>query len=220
MRKEKRNILIFVIVLLSIIIISYFIFLSGITNKIRANVQSLASTMNNNINTSELPIIDEVVNSSGNQLVNTDVLLLIDASSKYNINKVQYSFDLKNWKDVKEKNNGKKISAKLVFSKTMNKKVYIRVQNDHGYKSYAYETVVNIDKDVPKLIFKKESNNVTIRAIDNVNLSNIQYSNDKLNWDSEKTTGEEVTIRKENFKYKYIRVIDSAGNISKIKEIK
>lgn len=220
MRKDKRNILIFVIVLIVIVIISYLMFSSGITSKLKANAQGLTAGLDNNVKATDLPVINEVVNSSGSKLVNTDVALIVSASSNHNINKVEYSYDLKNWKEVKEKVDDKEITTKIVFSKTMNKKVYIRVQNNRGYKSYAYYATVNIDKEIPTLRIKKEGNGVVIYAKDNIGLSSVQYSNDKLNWVSQRVSGEEVVLRKENFDYKYTRVVDTVGNISEVKSVK
>ena len=69
-----------------------------------------------------------------------------------------------------------------------------------------------------KAIHMKQS--LVIYAKDNIKLSKVQYSYDKLNWDSEDISGEEISLRKENFGYKYIRVVDSVGNISRVKEVK
>lgn len=219
MKKDKRNILIFVVIVLIVIFISYFVFSSGITDKLKASAQGMKASVDRDVNKSDLPIINEVINSSGENLVNTNVSLIINTSSKYNIKKVEYSFDLKNWKIIEEDINKKEASVRLNFSKTMNESVYIRVENDRGYKSYPYETIVNIDKDAPVM----EINNneaLVIYAKDNIKLSKVQYSYDKLNWDSEDISGEEISLRKENFGYKYIRVVDSVGNISRVKEVK
>lgn len=219
MKKDKRNILIFVVIVLIIIFISYFVFSSGLTDRLKASVQSMSASIDKDVNKSDLPIINEVINSSGEEIVNTDVSLIINTSSKYNIKKVEYSFDLKNWKTIKEDINKKEASVRLTFSKTMNKSVYIRVENDHGYKSYPYETIVNIDKDAPVMEINNNED-LVIYAKDNIKLSKLQYSYDKLNWDSEDISGEEMSLRKEGFEYKYIRVVDSVGNISMVKEVK
>lgn len=219
MQKDKRNVLIFIIVLVIIVFASYFIFTSGTTNKIKGSVERLTATVDQDVNASDLPVINYVVNSSGENLVNTDVAITVNASSMYNINKVEYSFDLDNWQEVKDNINDKEVSVKIVFTKTTNKKVYIRVINEKGYKSYAYETIVNIDKEKPNLSFAQKDNDVLITVSDNIGLSAIQYSNDKINWDEEEMTGEKVTLTKNNFGYKYIRVVDSVGNISNVKEI-
>lgn len=219
MQKDKRNILIFIVVLVIIVFASYFIFTSGTTTKIKGSVERLTATVDQDVNASDLPVINYVVNSSGENLVNTDVAITVNASSIYKINKVEYSFDLDNWQEVKEDINDKEVSVKIVFNKTINKKVYIRIINEKGYSSYAYETIVNIDKENPTLDLEKNNENIVIKANDNVGLSSIQYSNDKENWEDEDISGEEITLTKSNFEYKYVRVVDSVGNISKIKEI-
>ena len=40
------------------------------------------------------------------------------------------------------------------------------------------------------------------------------------NWDEEETSGEELTLTKKDFNYKYVRVVDMVGNISKEVEVK
>lgn len=218
MQKDKRNIFILLIVIMIVISISYLLFFSGLTIKLKASLQNL-TVNNSDANASDLPLIDSVINSSGEQLVNTDVAIIINSSSKYNITKVEYSFDLKDWKKVKGEYDSKNVTAKIVFEETMNEKVYIRVENEKGYKSYAYETVVNIDKEKPSISFNKDKNNVVISASDNNIVETIQYSNDKLSWQDEVVSGESVTITKDLAKGSYIRAVDAAGNISEVKKI-
>lgn len=218
MQKDKRNIFILLIVIMIVISMSYLLFFSGLTIKLKASLQNL--TINNNdANASDLPLIDTVINSSGQQLVNTDVAIIINSSSKYNITKVEYSFDLKDWKKVKGEYGSKNVTTKIVFEETMNEKVYIRVENEKGYKSYAYETIVNIDKEKPSISFNKDKNNVVISASDNNIVETIQYSNDKLSWEDEVVSAESVTITKNLAKGSYIRAVDAAGNISEVKKI-
>lgn len=218
MQKDKRNIFILLIVIMIVISISYLLFFSGLTIKLKASLQNL-TVNNNDANASDLPLIDTVINSSGQQLVNTDVAIIINSSSKYNITKVEYSFDLKDWKKVKGEYGSKNVTTKIVFEETMNEKVYIRVENEKGYKSYAYETVVNIDKEKPSISFNKDKNNVVISASDNNIVETIQYSNDKLSWEDEVVSAESVTITKKLAKGSYIRAVDAAGNISEVKKI-
>ena len=218
MQKDKRNIFILLIVIMIVISISYLLFFSGLTIKLKASLQNL-TVNNNDANASDLPLIDSVINSSGQQLVNTDVAIIINSSSKYNITKIEYSFDLKDWKKVKGEYGSKNVTTKIVFEETMNEKVYIRVENEKGYKSYAYETVVNIDKEKPSISFNKDKNNVVISASDNNIVETIQYSNDKLSWEDEVVSAESVTITKNLAKGSYIRAVDAAGNISEVKKI-
>jgi len=218
MKKDRRNIIILVIVIIVVIVISYLIFIYGLTDKLKGNAERLTAEVSDG-NISDLPVINYVVNSSGEELVNTDVALTINATSKYNIDKLEYSFDLENWNEVKDQINDKEINYKLIFTKTGDRKVYIRVQNEKGYKSYVYETKVMIDKKEPEISVAKKDNEVLITATDENGLSSIQYSNNKENWDEDEISGEKVTLRKNNFEYKYIRAIDSVGNISDVKKI-
>lgn len=220
MKKDKRNILILIIIAILVIIISYVLFASGLTSKLKASIESLDASTNEEVNASDLPIINNVINSSGETLVNTDVALIINASSRYNIVKLEYSNDLKSWKKIKGDLNKKEVNVKLVFSKTMDETIYIRATNDHGYKSYAYATKVMIDKKEPSLKVSKSSSDIIIKASDNDELAKIQYSTDKLNWTDEMVSGESITLRKQLDDEKYIRVVDMVGNISDIKELK
>lgn len=219
MKKDKRNIFILIMIIILAVVISYLLFFSGLTNKLKANVNELKVSVNDDINASDLPIIDGVINSSGESLVNTDVALIINASSKYKITKVEYSFDLKKWKIIKGNYDKNEITSKLVFSDDMNKQVYIRVQNEYGYRSYAYKTFVNIDKEKPIVIMGKNNNDVVIKAKDNNGLSSIQYSSDNLNWQEDEISGESIILTKNLPDGTYVRVVDSAGNISDAKKI-
>ena len=83
-----------------------------------------------------------------------------------------------------------------------------------------YKTAIKIDKTAPKIIIGKYKNDTTIKASDLNKVSSIQYSSDKLNWEDINVSGGEVTITKTFDKGTYLRAVDSAGNISKIKEVK
>ena len=219
MQKDKRNILILVIIIVIIIIVSYFMFTSGTTGNIKASIEKL-SAQSGDYNVSDLPVIDLVINSSGEKYVNTDVAITVNASSKYKIDKLYYSYDLEHFKEVKDDLDDTEITSKIVFSDTMNEKVYIIAENEKGYRSYAYETLVKIDKENPKVKVSKDGNDVVIKASDNNELKYIQYSSDGVNWTDEETSGEEITMTKENFDYKYVRVVDMVGNISKEVKVK
>lgn len=216
MRKDKRNLLILFVIVILVVFSSYFLFASGITGKLKGNVLKLDASLNDEVNASFLPVITMVINSSGEKIVNSDVAVTIIAESNYKIDKVYYSFDMENWTNATIENKGSdNITAKIVFDKTMNEIVYIVAENERGYKSYAYKTLVNIDKETPYIGVNK----TTLIASDNVGLSKVQYSNDKVNWDSTYITGTETTLSKD-VSYSYVRVVDLAGNISEIKEIR
>lgn len=216
MKKEKRNILILSFVIILVIIFSYLMFISGTTNKLRATLNR-KNVYNKENNASFYPIINMVINSSGESLVNSDVTLNIIGESIYNIDKVYYSYDGKKWYDnYYSFSKGKNANIKLVFNKTMNKKVYIKIENEMGYKSYQYETTINIDKEKPTI--KINSNDILIN--DNYELSSILLSNDKENFDEIKISGKKNILNINEVNYKYIKVVDKAGNISELKKVK
>lgn len=216
---RKKNIIIFLIVLLLIISISYFMTFFGVTDKLRGEVYELKVATKEGRYTSDLPVISMVVNSSGGRIVNDSVALTISAESNCNIKRLEYSTDLKSWTTVSKDFNNKKIITKIVFDNFIYGNVYIRVINEKGYRSYAYETSVKIDKSIPSLKVYNENGDTIIKVNDNIMLASIQYSNDKINWDEEEIFGEAITLRKNNINYKYVRAVDIAGNISLIKKI-
>ena len=216
---KKSNLIILCISILLTIFASYFIFVSGITKKLVANVNDILLVNKEGELTSDLPIINMVLNSSGEKLVNTDVAIIVKATSNYNIKKLEYSYDLKNWTTFNKDFNSKEIIAKLVFKRTTKSNLYIRVLNDRGYRSYAYKTKINIDKDKPYLSIKKDSSDIIIKASDNGSIKYIQYSNDGLNWDSEELSGNKIALAKNASDITYVRVVDMAGNISKVKKV-
>ncbi len=220
MKKDKKNLFIFIIIIVCVIVFSYFLFFSGITEKLRASATGITANVDKDIKKEDLPVINSVINSSGNSVVNSNVVLNVTASSIYKITKVEYSFDLKDWKKISGNFNRNNIDAKIIFTKTMDKKIYIRVTNDHGYRSYPYKTSVKIDKESPVIEIGNFESDTVIKAKDNVEISSIQYSSDKLNWEDFDVSGEEVTITKTLSSGTYLRAVDSAGNISKIKEVK
>lgn len=221
MKKDRRNILILFLIIMVMILTSYFLFVSGTTSKIKASLNKMESNFNEEPNVSDYPIITMVINSSGEKLVNEDVAITIKANSNYKIDKIYYSYDKEKWyNDAYETIYGKEANFKLLFTDTMNKMVYIKVENEKGYQSYVYETRINIDKNIPDIKVRGNGKEITISLTDNVGLSSIQYSLDGINWDEEEISGKKVTLRKENFEYKFIRTVDLSGNISDIKEVR
>lgn len=221
MKKDKINILILVLILVFVILTSYFLYETGITNKLSASINKTEASLNKEANVSDYPVIKMVINSSGEKLVNDDVAITVLGESNYKIDKVYYSFDKKIWyDDVYFYEEGKNINAKIVFNKTIDKVLYIKLENEKGYQSYVSETNIKIDKQKPVLKVNNLFGKLSIIATDNFNLSYIQYSYDSINWEIEEITGKKVMLKKDDFNYKYIRLVDSAGNISKVKTIK
>lgn len=218
MRKDKRNLIFLVIALVLAVFSSYLLFASGVTSKLSASANRITASLDNSPNVSDYPIITMVYNSSGEKLVNNDVAITVVVENDYKIDKIYYSFNRKDW--IEGPNGVYKQGTtifKLVFNKTMNEKVYIVVENEKGYKSYPYETTVNIDKEKPQISVNNYFDKVIINASDNNALSKIQYSNDKMVWDDRKINGKDISVNGE--KYSYVRVVDTVGNISKIKKI-
>lgn len=220
MKKDRKNLFIFIIIIVCVIVFSYFLFFSGITEKLRASATGITANVDKDVKKEDLPVIKSVINSSGNSVVNSNVVLNVTASSIYKITKVEYSFDLKDWKKISGNFNRNNIDAKIIFTKTMDKKIYIRVTNDHGYRSYPYKTSVKIDKESPVIEIGDFESDTVIKVKDNVEISSIQCSSDKLNWEDFDVSGQEVTITKTLSSGTYLRAVDSVGNISKIKEVK
>ena len=221
MKKDRRNILILFLILMVIVLTSYFLFVSGTTNKIKASLTKLTASVNDDASTGYYPVITMVINSSGERLVNEDVALTVMAESAYRIDKIYYSFDKENWySNTYEADYGTEANIRLVFDETMNNTVYIKVENEMGYQSYAYETKVSIDKEKPKVSVSKSKGDISISATDNLGLSSIQYSTDGINWDDETVSGAKVNMNKADFNYSFVRVVDTAGNISDVKEVK
>ena len=216
MNKGIKNILILFIVIICVVGLSYVLFASGITSKLSANVNRMDAKFNEIADQSYYPLITLVVNSSGERLVNTNVAVTVFAESNYNIDKVYYSFDNKTWYEGFEKfEANKSISTKIVFKDNITKDIYIKVENEKGYKSYAYKTSIKIDKLPPTInIFMDK-----VYANDNYMLSSIQYSNDAINWIDMEVDKNDIKLDI-NKEYKFIRAVDKAGNISDVKQVK
>ena len=221
MRKEKRNIIILICCSIAIIFISYIMVSSGFTNKLFASVNKLTATVNDSNLSSDYPVIKMVINSTGEEITNGTAAITVFAEGRYKIDKLYYSFDNINWTD---KNTsiipGNNMEGKIVFNDTKYSKLYLIVENEKGYKSYSYETVLYLDNSLPNININKEQGKYFIKLSDDYELKYIQYSNDLNNWHSEEISGKMVTLLRNDIPYKYIRVVDLAGNISKYNEVK
>lgn len=220
MRKTKRNIIIFIVVIIALVAFSYYLFKSGATDKIKGQINKMTAVISPAKGPDDYPVIKFVFNSSGEKMVNNDVSLTIDVVSKYKVTNVSYSFDKKTWYDaINEFKYGNNVSEKITFTKTMNKTVYLRAENEKGYQSYYYETKVMIDKERPVVKVRQKNDKILISASDNVGVSRIQYSNDKLNWIDASPNTNKVMINKSELGYSYVRAVDVTGNISMVKKI-
>lgn len=218
MKKDKKNLIVLVIALVLVVFSSYLLFASGITGKLSASANKMTASLDDNPNASYYPVITMLINSSGERLVNENVAITVEAEGNYKVDKVYYSYDKKTWNEGNAvKIDAKKSVFKIIFSQSMNEKVYIVVENEKGYRSYPYETIVNIDKEKPSVGVSNYFEKVIINASDDLELSKVQYSNDKINWEEIVVDGKDISIQGEN--YSYVRVVDTAGNISNIKKI-
>ncbi len=215
---KKKNIIVLVILILMAIFISYFMFASGVTNKLKGELSGIFKDKTRY--TSSLPVITFVANSSGERLVNDDVAITVNAISNSKITSVEYSLDRVKWiKASFEEENGV-INAKITFKNSMNSDVYIKVKNEDGNQSYYYKTRVMIDKEKPIISVDSTPYSTVINLSDNFGLSYLQYSNDKLNWENEELSGDTMmSVNKLNLDFSYVRVVDKAGNISDVKMV-
>ena len=220
MKRAKTNIIIILLVIFIVIFTSYGIYKSGFTNKIKASLNRLTSKMDDEVLVGNYPKINLLINSSGEKMVNEDISVTVFATSNCKIDRLYYSYNLKKWYVFDNFKHGKNIKAKLTFKKNINSKLYIRVENEKGYKSYASKTSLKIDKKKPKINIRKSSDHIIITASDNTGLLKVGYSKDGENFDYEDLDeGKKTTFSKKYNDYKYVCVVDIAQNISKIKEI-
>lgn len=215
-----KKIILGVLVVILSIALSYLMFFNGTTNKVLASINKVAEKMDDVENYSSYPVISYVHNTSLDTWTSNDVSLYVLAESRYDIVKVKYSYDLKKWKTINLKDKSKDIEANINFNNNMNKDVYIRVENEYGYESYAYKTKVMIDKTKPTVKLLKNNGSYEINYSDNFIVKKVQYSTDKLSWIDEEINKKHGYLNKDLSKYKYLRVVDLAENISDIKEIK
>lgn len=220
MRRTRNYVIVIVLVFSLTLLASYGIYKSGITNKLKASLNKMTYKFDDEVLVGNYPKINLLINSSGEKLVNEDVSVTVFASSSYVIDKLYFSYDLKKWKSFEKFKKGKNIKAKLTFKKSIKSKLYIRVENEKGYQSYASKTSLYIDKKKPKLSIRKSLDHIIITASDNVSLDKVGYSKDGENFDYEEINKvKKSTFSKEYKDYKYVCVLDSAGNMSKIKNI-
>lgn len=220
MKKFKANLLIFTLIIIAALFISYKIFVGGLTGRLEASVNNLTKKDNESMIISNYPKINLIVNSSGEKIVNGDIAITVIAESSYKIDKIHYSYDQEKWYTSTDFDHKKNINAKLIFNKSINSNLYIRVENEKGYKSYASQTHLHIDNNKPKLYVRRSGSHVIINTSDESGLEKIGYSKDNITWDFEDLDGKKNTVfSKEYGDYLYIQVVDIASNKSEIKKI-
>ena len=200
------------IIMISLFIIFLFVFsllFKNVFVKLSGDLTFVSKNDYLKQNPNSYPVIVNVFNSSGGKVTNNDVALTINARSLYNIIGLEYSFDLNNWYKIDKKFNSKEINEKIVFRNSMDKMVYIRVENNLNLKSYPYETYVKIDKEKPVINLL----NNEIIASDNDNIYKLQYFNDLSDYTEEDVYSKKINTS-ETKECDYVRAVDMAGNIS------
>ena len=88
MKKDKKNLFILIIVIICVIVLSYLLFFSGITNKLKASVNGLSASINENANQGDLPIINNVINEAAliiHPITDNSFFPIFDASFVINV---------------------------------------------------------------------------------------------------------------------------------------
>lgn len=147
MQKTRRILLIFILVIFFGFLGCYFLIANGFVDKLVGSIENVMGTKLTAEEKNDKPVISFVVNSSGEKKVNESVVITVDVTDDYKVEKLQYSFDKENWKDVDNFGIQEfKYVGKIIFDDNMNETVYIRAINEFGNQSYYYQTKVFIDK--------------------------------------------------------------------------
>ena len=80
MKKDKKNLFILIIVIICVIVLSYLLFFSGITNKLKASLNGLSASINENANQGDLPIINNVITTNNIAKIATPIIHAIELS--------------------------------------------------------------------------------------------------------------------------------------------
>lgn len=145
MVKTRKNFLLLIMLLIISVVSCFTLIQTGVLKKIEGNVSNVIEKEDYNIK----PKITMLINSSGENKVNEDVVLTIDATSDVKIDKIEYSMDKENWLESddltydKEKD---KYISRIIFTKNINKTIYVRAVDEYNNVSYYQSTVVNIEK--------------------------------------------------------------------------
>lgn len=220
MKNRKKMIIFAWAFILLVSAVNYIIVANGVSKRLYGAVIEKKSLDIKTVSRKS-PKINLVVNSSGEKVVNENVSINVISDKEDDVTKLLYSFDLSKWKQSKNCKVSEESSiCKISFKNNMNKTVYVRVVNSYGKSSYYSKTKVIIDKKKPKINYSKTKNTTIFRVSDNYNVDKLQYSNDLVNWDTEQLeSANKLVIEKDDFSYKYVRVVDLAGNISKVIKI-
>lgn len=145
MVKTRRNFLLLIMLLIISVVSCFTLIQTGALKKIEGNVSNIIKKENYNVK----PKITMLINSSGENKVDGDVVLTIDATSDVKISKIEYSTDKENWlesDDLTYDKEADKYISRIIFTKNINKTVYVRAVDEYDNESYYQSTVVNIEK--------------------------------------------------------------------------
>ena len=147
MQIKMKNVGVFIVLILFSIFLSFFLLESGFTETFENNIRKLTGNALTVEQQNDKPKIDIIINSSGENEVSEDVLVIVGATDKAKIKRVEYSYDKESWFEIKDLNyEDNKYIARQVFNDNMNEEVFIRAINEYGNTSYYKSTIVNINK--------------------------------------------------------------------------
>lgn len=147
MQIKTKNIGIFIVLILFSIFLAFFLLESGFIETFENNIKKLSGNVLTAEQQNDKPKIDIIINSSGENEVDEDVLIIVGVTDKAKVTKIEYSYDKQRWFEIKDlKYEDNKYIARQVFSDNMNEEVFIRAINEYGNTSYYKSTIVNINK--------------------------------------------------------------------------
>lgn len=143
MKKAKIKALVIAAILIGLFV--FVLFKTGIMMSINNAMNKLSGTAT--ITKTSKPIIINIINSSGEEKVNEDVVVFIDVMDTSKIKNIEYSLDTINWRSVDSITKDNDImTGKVVFTKNMKKTVYVRAINEYNNVSDYKTTKVIIEK--------------------------------------------------------------------------
>lgn len=146
MQKTRKNILVFIILIVFVGIVTYVLYSAGFTKKVLASIENLKGEALLEQKVYSKPEILTIINTSGEKKVNEDVVLFIDVLSDSNV-KIEYSYDMKKWKSVNDVTKDNDVyTGRMVFKKNIQSLVYFRAINEQNKVSDYKKTKVIIDK--------------------------------------------------------------------------
>lgn len=147
MQIKTKNIGIFIVLILFSIFLAFFLLESGFIETFENNIKKLSGNVLTAEQQNDKPKIDIIINSSGENEVDEDVLIIVGVTDKAKVTKIEYSYDKQRWFEIEDlKYEDNKYIARQVFSDNMNEELFIRAINEYGNTSYYKSTIVNINK--------------------------------------------------------------------------